>query len=217
MAAFTDLGDDYFFGGAPMGDRITTVDELYALANTTTVAQDIYNALELMESRARVCDVSPITFVPLIVSALKKFFPTATTLLEVGAGKGLIARLVSLELPDLKVIATDIEIKAPTCAVEKKDAVTAVTEHKGGVLLIVWPTPAPWTHEALKAADVEGLIYIGCEDAGCDTASDMFYDMLASDWKCKIQVNPRTQWQEYENPPVLCVFKRRADSGSIGQ
>ena len=75
-----------------MGDRITTVDELYALANTTTVAQDIYNALELMESRARVCDVSPITFVPLIVKALK--IPTATTLLEVGAGKGLIARLV---------------------------------------------------------------------------------------------------------------------------
>ena len=64
------------------------------------------------------------------------------------------------------------------------------------------------THEALKAADVEGLIYIGCEDAGCNTASDKFYEMLASDWKCKKQVNPHTQWQKYDNEPVFCVFKR---------
>lgn len=118
--------------------------------------------------------------------------------LEVGAGKGYWARLVS-EL-GANVLATDAKPwPEPFYPVERLDAVDAVQQHgKGRNLLMVWPPLGSsmalnaLSSYLLVAQPGSRIFYVGEGSYGC-TGCDVFHHML--DERCELEGTVGTpQW-----------------------
>lgn len=119
--------------------------------------------------------------------------------LEIGAGRGLWARLLAGAGVD--IIATDVMPGAlsPTenltirdnpppdltySPVELLDAVAAVERYADReVLLMCWPALSePYAAEALRAFHGDIVVYVGEAKGGC-TGGDALHDALASGWR----------------------------------
>jgi hypothetical protein len=127
-------------------------------------------------------------------------FVDGRRVIEVGAGNGLWARLISSL--GVTVTATDDytwcdpgseNSKANTAGfqieagafypVERLDAAEAVARHADHkTLLVVWPPPdRPMAYDALHAFKGDQVVYIG--DPAC-TADDAFRNELLNFWRC---------------------------------
>merc|ERR1712072_871924 len=132
------------------------------------------------------------------------------TILEIGAGMGMYAYLLSCS--GVKVIATgsknefteknrkrtekQYKIKSDMknfYDIENLDAINALKKYKGGknmALMLIWPRD--YASISLKKYVGDKLIYIG-DDMGC-TGNDEFFELLDKNWKLvkKVKIFSRT-------------------------
>jgi hypothetical protein len=117
-------------------------------------------------------------------------------IIEIGAGRGLWARLIQLAGGTVRVTdeAADGGNMLSTnhyhhlregqtwTPVERVDAVTAARDATEPTLLTVWPSYAmSWAHQALVAFKGERVVYVGEGYDGC-TADDAFHEELGVRW-----------------------------------
>jgi hypothetical protein len=120
---------------------------------------------------------------PPAIKAISQFVGQRKVL-EVGAGTGLWARLLS----DAGVVVTAVDdwsgkynkpMKVGThYPIERVDGIEAVKRHEHKALLLCWPDyDDPIAAAALKAFCGDRLVYIGEGESGC-TGDDRFHKML---------------------------------------
>jgi hypothetical protein len=152
------------------------------------------------------------------ISAIKDF-SCGNTILEIGSGIGLWAKLLHEKSVD--IIATDPEEKKwkhfqseRWFNVECLDAIKAIEKYKPKVLMTVWPSYSElWTGQALQYFCRNGgkkVIYIGEDSSGC-TGNDLFHRILE---KCfeKISTIYIPQWEGIHDSVFLMERKYKATS-----
>ena len=135
--------------------------------------------------------------------------------LEIGAGKGFHAYLLSLEGVD--IVATDnYSWPAPTYGpnfmeIKKIDYKDALEKYKDrNVLMMIWPplegsVGGDMSHTALQNFKGNKIIYIGEEEDGA-TGTKKFFKMLKKDWKLVEQVNIPQFWGIHD---YAFLYKRK--------
>lgn len=145
-------------------------------------------------------------------------FARPGTILEVGAGRGLWAALVT-EPGRVRVIATDafsshgMEAVSPEglyAHVERLSHQEAMAKYgRADVLMLVWsPYNDPMAAETLALFEQLGgrrLVFIGESEYGC-TADDAFFDRLNDRWEMVGEVDI-PQWQGIND--YLSLWERR--------
>jgi hypothetical protein len=124
---------------------------------------------------------------PIAIKAVNQFVGQQEVL-EVGAGTGLWAQLLSDEGVSITAVddwsgkySSPLKVGAHY-PVERVDGIEAVKRHAHNVLFLCWPDyDDTIASAALKAFRGNKLIYIGEGESGC-TGDDKFHEML-SRWK----------------------------------
>lgn len=148
-----------------------------------------------------------------------KDFSCGNTILEIGSGIGLWAKLLHEKCVD--IIATDPEEKMWKHFQNKKwfnveclDAIKAIEKYKPKVLMTVWPSYSElWTGQALKSFYRNGgekVIYIGESDGGC-TGDHLFHRILNKCFK-NISIIYIPQWEGIHDAVFLMERKYKATS-----
>ena len=128
-----------------------------------------------------------------------------TPTLEVGAGKGLWACLLTWE--GVKIVATDRGmVTHPFYPVWRKYARAAVKASPlARCLVMVWPPyDTPMAAQALAAFRGDALVYVGEEDGGC-TGDDRFHELLGTEWTCPQEVAIPQWWGLHDR---VCLYER---------
>jgi len=138
----------------------------------------------------------------LVIGRIKKFVGSRQ-LLEVGAGSGLWARLLS----DVGVSVTAVDCRSwrgpgTYYPVQRLSAVSALSCYRDhAALLLCWPDYAnPMAAKALKVFKGDRLVYIGEDEGGC-TGDDRFHEMLRS-WRRVARI-AIPQWPGIHDDVVL--------------
>lgn len=145
------------------------------------------------------------------IDVLSEFIDTQTVL-SIGAGLGLIERLlkdrghnvVATDLYDPKFCDTEGDAYME---VEELEAAAAVKKYPTDILLIVWPPyDDPMAYNALKEFRGDVVIYIGESYGGC-TADEEFHQLLDVEFEeASIDV-PLKQWWGIHD--CVFIYKRR--------
>lgn len=142
------------------------------------------------------------------IAAIAAFVGT-DTLLEVGAGSGLWARLLH---EHVKVWATDRD-PWPNAYyhIEPLDGVDAVCEFRPQALMFCWPHFSDsWDAAALAAFKGNKVIYIGEDEGGC-TGSPDFHSLLDREFEI-ISRHEIPQFRSIHD--ALFLFSRRSAGDS---
>lgn len=134
-------------------------------------------------------------------------------LLEVGAGRGLWARLIADA--GAEVVAVDLKRLAPAWfEVREQSARQAVAEVEAAVLLLCWPHPkSGMASEALQAFRGDTVIYVGESGAGRVTGEDAFFEALRGGWSLAETLAIPT-WPGFSD--ALYVYRRRGGGPAAG-
>ena len=149
-----------------------------------------------VEAASRGCEMtgflSPFRIRDRHIEALGYCVPTAAfaealrpagPILEIGAGRGYLSRV--LRLAGIDAVATDAHPRdeaLPSCPVEGLTAMEAIRSHRGRTVLCSWPTyEGSWLAEAALAMESgRRLLVVGEDEGGC-TADDRFFDLIGMD------------------------------------
>jgi len=140
-----------------------------------------------------------------------KQFVRNDTILEIGSGSGLWAKLLKDE--GLNIIATNKpfekkeDYKTKFTDVQELNHLRAIQKYGyHNVLMISWPLyDDPMAYESLKDFQGNKLIFIGEEQGGC-TGCDNFFDLLNQEWKLYETINLPNWYGIYDS---LLLFVRK--------
>lgn len=145
--------------------------------------------------------------VPRLSSVTKiRHFADGDTILEIGAGRGLLAKCLEEQL--VKIIPTDIDPKLDSFTqVYKKrhdEAIRACPIAK--VLLLAWPSySAGWPADAVSMFRGDRVIYWG-EGQGDSCADDSFFEEMLDHWSLVKQVDV-PNWSDFHD--YLYFYRRK--------
>jgi len=146
-----------------------------------------------------------------VIKQQMKLFIGSRAVLEIGAGKGLLARAVHDLLPGVRWIATDIKPATPNTfyPVEQLDHREALAKYPTDILAMCWPAyNEDWTHETLELFQGKYVIYIGEDEHGC-TGSERFHQQLGEHWVATERKQPWIDIPQFDTLHDALVLYRR--------
>lgn len=118
-----------------------------------------------------------------------------TAIVEIGAGSGYWARVLSESGIDIKAFDDNSWCDPFTTHwfYVEQGSIEKATEHSDKALMLCWPNyDTPFAYEALKAYRGNTLIYVGESGGGC-TGDDQFHHLLDTEWNHKESID-LPQW-----------------------
>jgi hypothetical protein len=141
---------------------------------------EIYKVCEDSSPETLRCWISHAIPTAYAVTKVKEFLENSTTIVEIGAGKGLWAYLINHS----NYLATDAYPPSssyyPILKVEAASVFFSERVFDG--LVLIWPPCTAMAAQALKQFQGSQLVYIGEELGGCTGDEEMF-SILASNYE----------------------------------
>jgi len=140
--------------------------------------------------------------------AIKAIKALGTAVVEIGAGSGYWARVLSEAGIQVKAFDnfTWTDGFSQYWFEIEKGSIEKATEHSDKALMLCWPNyDEPFAYNALKAFAGDTFIYIGEGSGGC-TGDDKFHDLLHSEWK-EVETVSLPQWCGIHD--YLSIWKRK--------